>query len=136
MFNKIKTMQLEARKARNKVHTNLLTTLLGEFQRGAEKSDPTDDQVFKKLVALKEPIQLVQSTHPTADGAEELDVINGLLAFKPAAATAEQVTEFVTEVIAANPAAKIGDVMSALKGKFGNQLDGKVANQIARSLIN
>lgn len=136
VFQTIKSQQLTARKNRDVITSNLLTVIIGEFQRGTSKEDPTDDQVFKALEKFAANIRdLVKLTGATDQTTQELNVLNGLIALKPKAATPEEVTAFVKAVIAELPTANMGVVMGKLKQQFGSTLDGKAANEIVKSLL-
>ncbi len=136
VFQTIKSQQLTARKNRDVITSNLLTVIIGEFQRGTSKEDPTDDQVFKALEKFAANIRdLVKLTGATDQTTQELNVLNGLIALKPKAATPEEVTAFVKAVIAELPTANMGVVMGKLKQQFGSTLDGKAANQIVKSIL-
>lgn len=136
VFQTIKSQQLTARKNRDVITSNLLTVIIGEFQRGTSKEDPTDDQVFKALEKFAANIRdLVKLTGATDQTTQELNVLNSLIALKPKAATPEEVTAFVKAVIAELPTANMGVVMGKLKQQFGSTLDGKAANEIVKSLL-
>lgn len=135
MFTRIKAQQLQARKDKNTTVANVLTTIIGEFARSKSKDAPTDEQVFKTLTSMRESISQTFASFPTPELQTELDTIDALLKFKPAAASAEDVTKAVEDFIATNSGAKVGDIMKHLKVTFGTTLDGKAANQIVTSVL-
>lgn len=136
MINVIKDKQLQARKSRDAVAAALLTTIIGEFQRGKVKGDPTDKQVFDSLVVMKNTIEENQAkSSVTEQTTRELEVLAELLALKPAATSPEEINAAVTTILAVNANANFGMIMGQLKKQFGDQLNGGEAKAIVESLL-
>lgn len=136
MIQVIRDNQLQARKNRDAIATALLTTIIGEFQRGKVKGDPTDKQVFDSLVVMKNTIEENQvKSSVTEQSTRELEVLAGLLALKPAATSPEEIEGAVSAILAANNAANFGMIMGQLKKQFGDQLNGGEAKVIVETLL-
>lgn len=145
MFQHIKNEQLQARKNKDSA-TALFTTLLGEFQRGKTKEDPTDAQVFSTITSMKSSIddtiasvatgKLNVDDETLANMQKESAILNELLALKPPPAiTSEQVEEAVARILEASPTAAFGQIMGQLKGVFNDKFDGAVARPVVEAIL-
>lgn len=135
MYQKIKALQLQSRKDGNRIKAKLLTTILGEFDRGASKAAPSDDQVFKVLTKFTENAKstLLIAHHDEVE--TELVILEELLSHRPADMTIETLTNHIETFIHANgDSVNIGGIMSFLKG-LGQPFDGKAASQIAKDKL-
>lgn len=127
VYKKIAQEQLQARKNKDTVRASLLTTVLGEFARGHTKDEPSDAQVFAALAKFEKGIKDTIALKSTPDLEIELQVVQELLALKPASVSADEVASAVAALRAENPAVNQGLVMKHLKQVFGDRLDGKTA---------
>lgn len=136
VFETLKQHQLTARKARDSTATGVLTTLLGELQRGAAKEEPTDDRVFSVATSMRENILANQARVGVDDkSAQELIALDAILVMKPAAVDDAQILSAVEAAIAANPAIIMKELMLHLRQLFGGRLDGAAASRIVKSQL-
>ena len=135
MFELLKTKRQEARKTGNQVHTSVLTTLLGEFERSRNKETPTDEKVFKTLSEFKANVESNLALKPSQALHDELALLDSLISLKPATATEDEITEVIQSELQANAQANMGVLMKALKTKFGMRLDGRLANVVVNKVL-
>lgn len=145
LMQKIKDLQLAARKAGKSTPAALYTTLLGEAAMigkndgNRETTDAEVTAVVKKFVKnIDETIAAI--TRNNGD-ASRLQVERQLLeALLPTQLTEDELTQHVIAIVAGlqstgvdNP--KMGDVMKVLKQRFDGQYDGKLASNIIKSYV-
>lgn len=133
MFNTITTKSLEARKSKNKVLTNLYTTILGEVQQLEKKMSKDKDTItLEVLKKFRDSATQVLSLSPTNEVArQELEVITSLL---PVSLTEEQMKTFVEEVVQSWDESKgniTAFVMKWFKTNYSpSQYDAKYVSQL------
>lgn len=132
IFNTIKSRQLQARKNKDTNAINILTVLLGELQRRAIQTTPTDEDVFKAAAALKKSLTDTISKNSTEAAIQELAVIDEVLALAPVVemATDEEHFKVLSEFVECNPTAQMGQLISHLKTALGARTDGKNAKRV------
>ncbi len=142
LYQQIKTEQLEARKAKITLHTNLYTTLLGEIQTAtaglkngsSEISDSDVLRVITKFIKNAKDSLALRPDNTTVS--LELKLLE---TFLPKQLTDEQLTAIIVEVKTqchANlqPNAIIGFVMKHLKANYENQYDASKVKDIVLGL--
>jgi len=130
----------EARKAREREHTELLTTTISEVRNkeidlGHELSD--EEVVGVLATAIKrrrEAAEQMRAGHREELAQKEEREAAALQAYMPAALTEDAVRAMVRAAIAggaANPGLVMREISPRIKGRF----DGKEANRIAREVL-
>ncbi|AND75394.1 tRNA amidotransferase [Acinetobacter phage vB_AbaM_ME3] len=133
MFQTITEKSLEARKNKNKVHTNLFTTILGEVQQ-AEKKVKADRNTITldTLKKFRDSALQVLSVSPLNEVArEELEILNSLL---PQPLSPEKTIEIVERVCgnwSEDKGNKTAFVMNWFKANYHvSQYDAKTISQL------
>lgn len=142
LYQQIKTEQLEARKAKITLHTNLYTTLLGEIQTAtaglkngsSEISDSDVLRVITKFIKNAKDSLALRPDNTTVS--LELKLLE---TFLPKQLTDEELTEIIVEVKTQchsnlQPNAIIGFVMKHLKTNYENQYDASKVKDIILGL--
>ena len=127
----------ESRKARDREHTELLTTTISEIRNreidlGHELSD--DEVVGVLATAIKrrrEAAEQMHAGHRDELAQKEEREAAALQAYMPAGLTEAEVRAMVREAIDAG-AGNPGLVMKAISPRLKGRFDGKEANRIAR----
>lgn len=146
MFKQLQSDQLVARKARDTVKINLLTTLLGDVLRSAKDEgnrEVTDADVVKALrkfvTNAKDNIQNYEragKTEAVAINQEELTILQGYL---PAEVDETTLRNFIQSVMTEKnlpkAPASMKVIMAELNAKFGTALDKKVASSLAQEVL-
>ncbi len=130
----------EARKARDREHTELLTTTISEV-RNKEIDlghDLSDDEVVGVLATAikrrREAAEQMRTGHREELARKEEREAAALQAYMPAALTEDDVRALVREAIAGG-ANNVGLVMREISPRIKGRFDGKEANRIARELL-
>lgn len=142
LYQQIKTEQLEARKAKITLHTNLYTTLLGEIQTAtaglkngsSEISDSDVLRVITKFIKNAKDSLALRPDNTTVS--LELKLLE---TFLPKQLTDEQLTAIILEVktqchAGLQPNAIIGFVIKHLKANYENQYDASKVKDIVLGL--
>jgi uncharacterized protein YqeY len=156
LIDKIKTAQVEVRKARNTLAATLLTTLLGEANmvaKNAQRDKPTDEEVtavLKKFLkgnaesqaALRKAIETQEQHHPAYVPKELLDKLGVageeqvvLESYLPKQFSAEELTHILAGAVVNGTDKSMGALMGFLKARYVGQYDGKVASATIKLLI-
>lgn len=150
LMEKIRSLQLEARKTRNKTASDLYTTLIGEAAMigkndgNRESTDAEVVAIIKKFIKNNGEAQkvLIDSMPPSSDftppGAVKLmDEMELLEALLPSQITGERlrgVIESMKNETGAGPK-DMGKIMGLLKQRFDGQYDGKEASVLVKSVL-
>ena len=127
----------EARKAREKLRTLVLSTTLSELRNreiemGAEADDAEVISVIAKAVKRRKEAaeQMAAGGRPELAEKEgqEAQILSGYL---PEGLSEAEVREIVKELLAQGPR-ELGPVMGKLMPRLEGRFDGKVANRIVR----
>jgi uncharacterized protein YqeY len=130
----------EARKARDREHTELLTTTISELRNkeidlGHELAD--DEVVGVLATAIKrrrEAAEQMRAGHREELAHKEEREAAALQAYMPAALTEEDVRAMVRNAVAAG-ADNLGLVMREISPKIKGRFDGREANRIVREVL-
>jgi len=143
MFNQLKKDYLEARKAKDSVKMNLLSTMIGEAQnigKNAGNREPNNDEVLgvvkKFLKAVDESIAMLEKAG--RDNSKEKEEKRILESYQPKQMDEAQLKAAVEAIVAALPDKSVkmmGHVMNSLKEKYPNQFDGKLASAIVKQAL-
>lgn len=140
MINQLRAHLTEARRARDAAKASLLSTLLAEIEavgKNAGNRESTDDEavrVVQKFVKNVDETIAALTKAGTSVPAERLAQAQAerqcLCAYLPAMASEVEIRAEVAQLRSQGVSA-MGDVMKALKARFGSKLDGKIASRIA-----
>jgi uncharacterized protein YqeY len=127
----------EARKAREKLRTLVISTTLSELRNreielGAEADDAEVMSVISRAVKRRKEAaeQMAAGGRPelAAKEGQEAEILSGYL---PKGLSEEEVREIVKELLAEGPK-ELGPVMGRLMPRLKGRFDGKEANRIVR----
>lgn len=136
MFERIKQALMAARKSSDRPVVTSLSTLLGEFGRARDKSDPTDQEVFSVLSRFEASLLEMIKIKPDDEALKaELELIRSFLVHKPKPATEEEITEVVKRLISEQQEATIKSLMPLIKSEFGQRFNGALTQQVLKSLL-
>lgn len=136
VFQLIKNQQVTARKNRDKVAAELLTTVLGELQRDSVMGkSPTDEKVFSVVKKTHAGVSVMHDLARSEKTTEELRILDAILALQPLPATDDEVMAALTKAQQDGVPQNIGALMKHLKSTFP-VLNGAQANQLIKSFIN
>lgn len=144
LINKIKSDQVESRKARDSIKSSLLTTLIGEAEvvgKNKRNGAPTDSEVLALIKKFIDGVNQTIAYIMFDDSVDRMSVLNTekaiLESYMPKQLSYDEIKsellrEFNTEL--ADGKTK-GLMMKHLKDKFLGQYDGKVAAEVADQII-
>ena len=136
MYNVIKAKFLEVRKAKDTNAIKTLSTLIGAIDMIAKNKqiEVTNEIVFDAIVKM---LKGVNETIPLVQDQNKIEVLNNektlLESFMPKQMTEAELETAIAEIaktLDATNKAFVGQVMKALKAKFVNQYDSKIANAL------
>lgn len=142
LLTEIRAQQLAARKVRDVVKTNLLTTLISDASMigkndGNRKS--TDRDVLKTIksyiVCGEETLKVLSGLLPCAKVIEELAILNSLL---PQQLSSDSLVEAIDQIITSINATTIkdmGKVMKLLQDKYDGRYSGTAASSIVKQKL-
>jgi len=143
MFQQMQKDNMEARKSRDTVTANLLTTVISEAKmvgKNAGNREPTEEEVTavvkKFLKGINESITFLEKDNRDADKEKTEKKI--LESYLPEPLSEEDLKKAIEEIISTlseKSPKMMGQVMAALKEKYPNQFDGKVASGLAKTLL-
>ena len=140
MYNVIKAKFLEVRKAKDTNAIKTLSTLIGAIDMIAKNKqiEITNEIVFDAIVKM---LKGVNETIPLVQDKIKLDALNNektlLESFMPKQMTEAELETAIAEIaktLDVTNKAFVGQVMKALKAKFVNQYDSKIANSLISKL--
>lgn len=140
LFEQIKADQLTARKSRNALASNLLTTLIGELTTMAKNDGNREvcDADVVKLVkkfndGMEQTAQYCAGNNPEgqATALAEMEIIGRYMPQQMSEAAVRAEIEKIIAVTGKN----MGAVMAALKSQFAGQYDAEAASAIVKSLL-
>jgi uncharacterized protein YqeY len=142
LLQTIKAAQLQARKDRNTIATNVLTTLIGEAEaigKTAGNRETTDSEVValaKKFIkGVDETLGLVK--HP--DAVTGLQAERALLTqFLPKQMSSEELTvalKAISDELNAHTLRDMGKIMKVLKERYDGQYDGAAASTTIKGML-
>jgi uncharacterized protein YqeY len=125
MIIKIKNDQLQARKNKDVLQTNLLTVLISEIQKKAKDDKDRDVTDEDCLITIRKFINNIEELLRSKDDEEakqELVILNSYL---PKQLTVSEMEKEIDDMIQNQPDVKIGDIMNHFKKTFNGQYSGK-----------
>ena len=150
LMNKLRVDNLKARKEKNAVIANLLTTLvseaamIGKNNGNRETTDEETLRVVKKFLdnAVETRDLLIKNganpNRATCDW-QPIDgvnlEINILKSYMPEQLTPNALRDLIVTFKSENPGANMGTIMKHLQTYWSGCYDGKLANQIAKEVL-
>jgi uncharacterized protein YqeY len=142
ILEQIKADSLEARKKKDNIATNLLTTLYSEaLMVGKNKGDrlPTDEEVISTVQKFLKNAMETKGLLERADSAtlalftidSEITVLTRYL---PVPLSDDELTSAI-KIIIDDGNANVGAIMKALKEQYAGRYDGKKASELAKRLL-
>lgn len=144
MMEMLRAKQLEARKNRNEIETNLLTTLVAEAAskgKAAGNRESTDEEV---VATIKKFLNGVNETLDALKFSSDCRVKVALIekdileSFLPKQLSEDELQIAISGIVNALPeknAKAMGKVMAELKVNFAGLYDGSMASKIAKELL-
>ena len=140
LLQDIKDHQLEARKKKDKIRANLLTTLLGEASM-IGKNDGNRETTDNEVVAvIKKFIKSMNETMQATDGGSTqlLSEKAMLEEYLPEQLTGNALHNTITSIVinlGAHGPKAMGMVMKELKTQYAGQYDGKEASTLTKEVL-
>lgn len=141
LIERIKVAQLAARKARQTVAANLLTTLIGEAEMVGKNDGnraPTDVEVVavikKFLKNARETFNFTKDADAREDLAYEIHMLEDILPTQMTGEVLRNAVKSIKTEINAGPK-DMGKVMGLLKTRFDGQYDGKEASAVVKEIL-
>jgi uncharacterized protein YqeY len=141
LIQQIKQDQLYARKAKDVLCANALTTLIGEAEMVGKNAnrEVTDTEVQAMLKKFVNNIELTikvlnPGDHRIPDLLSELEIYEKYQLAQMDANSLESAIVLIKNEINAGPK-DMGKIMSALRAKFAGQYDGKLANELVKKVL-
>lgn len=131
---KIKADRLESRRNRNEKDTAILTYILGQIdlkEKDNAKGDVALAVIKSHIKSMSDVITLKEEQ--CKDYSNEVYEIEFLNKYLPEQVSNEELENFIIEISATEN--NRGLIMKAIKEKFGDAVDMKVANQILSTKI-
>ena len=130
----------QARKAREKLRTLVLSTTLSELRNlEIDQGREADDSAVLSVIAKAVKSRKESASQMRAGGREELaekeeSEAEMLAVYLPESLTEDEVREMIQEIVAEGPGG-MGPVMSQLMPRLKGRFDGKEANRIVREVL-
>lgn len=139
LVEKIRKESLQARKEKNEIKANLLTSVYSQAKTAAIDSgrrEPDDQDILqaikKFLKSIEENLQLGKEGKISQELYEQaLQEKEILQEYLPKQLSEEELREIIKNSGAKN----VGEAMKYLKEKYPEQYDGKIASQIAKEIL-
>lgn len=143
LLEKIRSDQLQARKNKDTIASNLLTTLLGEVMAIGKNSgnrDPEQPEIIQTVKKfLKSNAEAKDSMEKAGRDSTELDQEKKILEiYLPTQLGESQLKELIqgyVDELSEKSMKQMGAVMGKLKSNHDGEYDGKMASSIVKSLL-
>lgn len=137
-LEQMKKDQLQARKEKNTVVTNLLTTLLAEIIKVGknENREPTQDEFVSTVKKFIKTNDEYLSVNPDAKVKEALLVEKSILeSYLPKQLTELELVEIVNAAINSGVNKDKGSIMKHMKSNFNGSYDGKLLSEVVNGIL-
>lgn len=142
LLSEIKQAQLAARKAKDEIAANLLTTLIGEAEMVGKNNGNRESTDAEVIAVVKKFIKNTEETVKVLDPSDcrianlqtELKI---LAQYLPAQFNEELLTRVLSSIkveISAGPK-DMGKMLGLLKSRFAGQYDGAMASAVAKRIL-
>lgn len=140
LYQRIKEEQLAARKARNTIKKNLLTTLLGEAGTSGKQAAPEDKDVLAVIIKFEN--NLNDTIEARLERGQSVEIqqqeIAELQEFKPKMLSDAELEGIVAGYIAelgASGMRDMGKVMSCVKQNYLGRFDGGALSKLVKAAL-
>lgn len=136
LMERLKSDSLAARKRKDTVVANLLSTLISEAANVGKNNgnrDSTDEEVARVVKKFYDNANEIVRLTSDSDGPAAFEA-SILEAYMPQQLTEEQLRAIIVEMKATHPGVPVGAVMGYLKNNYSGQYDGKLAAQIYKEV--
>lgn len=107
-----------------------------EIAKGGELDEPAIQAVIKREVKKRQEASEIYTTAGRTEQAEkETAELKILEAYLPAAMSEDEIAKIVDAEIAANPGAKVGQIIGMVIKKTGGQADGTVVAKLVNAKL-
>lgn len=136
LLNKIKTMQLEARKAKQTDKATLLTTLyaeamtVGKNKANRDSTDQEVQEVVQKFLKNNRDFQKVANESKKIELQKEESI---LLQFMPKMLTEDEIIALIEAARATTP--NLGMIMKYFKDEYAGRYDGAVLSKLVKEAL-
>lgn len=138
LYQKIKSDQLLARKARDGVAIALLTTLMGEAAMPGKNDgnrESTDAEVIATVKKFIKNIDGLPAAAVTDASKAERVILKGYLPKQLTEAELKEVIATTVALCSVSGPAKMGDIMKVLKETLDGQYDGAMASRLIKEVL-
>ena len=144
LMETLRAKQLEARKNRNEIETNLLTTLVAEAAakgKAAGNRESTDEEVVATIKKFLNGVnETLAALAVSSDGRVKVASIEKeiLESFLPKQLSEDELRIAITGIVNTLPeknAKAMGKVMAELKANFAGLYDGAMASKLVKELL-
>lgn len=137
LLQQIKDDQLQARFNKDKLRSNLLTTLWAEaaIVGKNQQRDSTDEEVVAVIQKFIKNLNEFAKVDPTDQSKQEINILQNYL---PDQLTDEELSQYVDILVAGLPEKSMksmGSVMSEMNKKFPGQFDRAKASQMVKAAL-
>lgn len=132
LIDKIKADSLVARKERNTLLSNLLTTLYSEAAMVGKNDGNRETTDVEVVAVVKKFIKNAVEVLKVRNDADTVYEVRVLESYLPKQLTEEQLVKYISDYKFFTPNANVGQIMKYLKEDFSGQYDAKLASQLAK----
>lgn len=144
MINELKKMMMKAKLEKDKVKSNLLSTLVGEavmVGKNDGNRETTKEEILaltkKFLKGVNENLKLLEEAGKDMTSAlHEKEVLESLLPKQMSESELTGAVEQIIETLPERSVKMMGKVMGELKSKYNGQFDGKMASDVVKKCLN
>ncbi len=144
MINELKKMMMKAKLEKDKVKSNLLSTLVGEavmVGKNDGNRETTKEEVLaltkKFLKGVNENLKLLEEAGKDMTSAlHEKEILESLLPKQMSESELTGAVEQIIETLPEKSMKMMGKVMGDLKAKYNGQFDGKMASDVVKKCLN
>ena len=144
MINELKKMMMKAKLEKDKIKSNLLSTLVGEavmVGKNDGNRETTEQEVLdltkKFLKGVNENLKLLEEAgKDVAATLHEKEILESLLPKQMSESELISAVEKIIETLPEKSMKMMGKIMGDLKTKYNGQFDGKMASDIVKKCLN
>ena len=134
---------LDARKSKDTLKANLLVTLISEAKmigKNAGNREPNEQEVTdvikKFLKGINDTISILEKeSRDCSKEKMEKEILDSYLPKQMSEADLEKAVNEIVETLPEKSLKMMGKVMAALKEKYPNQYDGKIASSVVKNIL-
>lgn len=139
MITQIKKEWIAARKVKETVKANLLSTLVGEIEMVAKNDGQrqvTDADCLAKVKAFLKGVDAMLEVSPSDQKTlQEKAILEGFMPIQMSQRELEVTIQTIASEIGATSVKDMGKVMGALKAQYDGMYDGKTASMLVKECL-